>query len=167
MAELQLLRVDHAPAVLNFELTNRAYFASWVSDRGEEFFEHFAVRFDALLADQQAGEGAYHVLVEDDGSVIGRFNLIFTGTDVAELGYRVAEASAGHGVATAAVRQLCDLAVERYGVRRIVAATSTQNAASQKVLTRNGFRRVGPADPGDLGGKPGYRYDWSLDGITV
>ena len=153
--------------MLSFELTNRAYFASWISDRGDDFFEHFASRFDALLADQQAGAGAYHVLVEDDGAVIGRFNLIFTGADTAELGYRVAEASAGHGVATAVVRELCDLAAEKYGVRRIVAATSTQNTASQKVLIRNGFSRVGPADPADLGGKPGYRYDWSLAGLTV
>ena len=57
------------------------------------------------------------------------------------------------------VRELCDLAVEQHGLRRIVAATSRPNTASQKVLTNAGFALVGPADPADVGGKPGYRYE--------
>ena len=44
MPELQRLRADHAPAVLAFELANRAYFATFISDRGDEFFDHFAAR---------------------------------------------------------------------------------------------------------------------------
>jgi ribosomal-protein-alanine N-acetyltransferase len=73
----------------------------------------------------------------------------------AELGYRVAQHVAGRGVATAAVRELCRLAVARHGLRRLRAATPHNNAASQRVLTKAGFVPVGPADPADLGGKPG------------
>lgn len=159
MPELQRLRADHADAVLAFELANRAYFAARISDRGDEFYQHFSERYDALLAHQQAGGGAYHVLVDDDGSVMGRFNLIFGEADSAELGYRVAEKVAGRGVATMAVRQLCDLAAEAYGVRVIRAATSLDNFASQKVLTKAGFTLVGPADPAQVGGKPGNWYE--------
>ncbi len=39
MPELQRLRADHASAVLDFELANRAYFAASISDRGDEFYE--------------------------------------------------------------------------------------------------------------------------------
>ena len=159
MPELQRLRADHACAVLSFELENRAYFAAWISDRGDEFYEHFAERHDALLAEQQAGARACYVLVEEDGSVAGRFNLFFIEGDSAELGYRVAETAAGRGLATIAVRKLCDLAAEKYGLRRMVAATSRQNIASQKVLTKAGFALVGPAEPADLGGKPGHWYE--------
>lgn len=159
MPELQRLRADHASALLRFELDNRAYFAAWISDRGDEFYAHFAERHDALLAKQQAGGGAYYVLVEDDGSVVGRVNLYFVEGDSAELGYRMAEAAAGRGLATAAVRELCDLAADEYGLRRIVAAASRQNIASQKVLINAGFTLIGPADPADVGGKPGYRYE--------
>jgi hypothetical protein len=53
--ELQRLRADHAPAVLAFELANRAYFATFVSDRGDEFHDHFPERYNALLAEQEAG----------------------------------------------------------------------------------------------------------------
>lgn len=159
MPELQRLRVDHVAAVLDFELANRSYFAAAISDRGDEFFEHFTERHDTLLADQLAGAGAYHVLVAEDGSVVGRFNLIFGDEASAELGYRVAQRAAGRGVATAVVQELCGLASTQYGLRRIRAATSLQNAASQKVLTKAGFLRAGPADPADLGGKPGAGYE--------
>ena len=50
MPELEQLRAGHAPAVLAFELVNRAYFAASVSDRGDEFFDQFPDRYSALLA---------------------------------------------------------------------------------------------------------------------
>jgi hypothetical protein len=43
---------DHATAVLAFEQANRAYFAAFVSDRGDEFFDQFTDRHSALLAEQ-------------------------------------------------------------------------------------------------------------------
>ena len=75
MPELQRLRADHAPAVLAFELANRVYFAASISDRGDEFYDRFTERHSALLAEQEAGIGAFYVLVAEDGSVLGRFNL--------------------------------------------------------------------------------------------
>ena len=85
------LRADHDAAVLVFELANRAYFAASISDRGDAFFEQFAERHSASLAEQDAGVGAYYVLVADDDSILGRFNLYFVGDDTANLGYRVAQ----------------------------------------------------------------------------
>jgi ribosomal-protein-alanine N-acetyltransferase len=162
MPTLELLRADHASAILAFELANRAYFAASISDRGDEFFAQFSERHSALLAEQEAGIGAFHVLVAEDGSVLGRFNLVFVGDGTAELGYRVAQDAAGRGVATATVREVCRLAAARYGLRTLRAATTHDNVASQKVLTRTGFVPVGPADPADIGGKPGTWYQRDL-----
>jgi [ribosomal protein S5]-alanine N-acetyltransferase len=160
--ELQQLHADHAPAVLAFELANRAYFAAFISDRGDEFYDHFTERHSALLAEQEAGDGAFYVMVAEDGSVMGRFNLIFVEDATAELGYRVAQHVAGRGVATVAVRELCRLAAAQHGVRTVKAAASSANVASQKVLTKAGFVPVGPADPAHLGGKPGTWYQRDL-----
>jgi ribosomal-protein-alanine N-acetyltransferase len=160
--DLQLLRADHESAVLAFELANRTYFADFISDRGDDFFDHFAEQHKALLAEQDAGIRASYVLVAEDGSVLGRFNLIFTEDGTAELGYRVAQDVAGKGVATATVRELCRVAVDRHGLRTLAAATSSDNVASQKVLAKCGFILVGPADPGDIGGKSGSRYQLRL-----
>jgi [ribosomal protein S5]-alanine N-acetyltransferase len=160
--ELQRLRADHAPAVLDFELANRAYFAGFISDRGDDFFDQFAERHDALLAEQESGSCIFHVLVDDYGSVLGRFNLVDIKDGTAELGYRVAEHVAGRGVTTATVQELCELAAAQYGLRTLRAATSHQNVASQKVLTKAGFVPVGPAGPADLGGKQGTWYQRDL-----
>jgi ribosomal-protein-alanine N-acetyltransferase len=160
--ELQPLQAGHAPAVLAFERANRAYFAASISDRGDDYFDQFTERYSALLAEQEAGIGAYYVLVAEDGSVLGRFNLYRFQDGTAELGYRVAQHVAGRGVATATVLELCRLAAARHGLRALRAATSHQNAASQQVLAKAGFVPAGPADPADLGGKPGTWYQRDL-----
>jgi [ribosomal protein S5]-alanine N-acetyltransferase len=160
--ELQRLTAGHAPAVLAFERENRAYFAASISDRGDEFFDQFADRHCELLAEQETGIGAYYVLVAEDGSVLGRFNLYRFKDGTAELGYRVAQHVAGRGVATATVKELCQLAAARYRLRALRAATTRGNVASQKVLAKAGFVPVGPADPADLGGKPGTWYQRDL-----
>ena len=153
--ELQRLNAGHAPAVLAFELENRAYFAASVSDRGDDFFEQYTDRHSAVLAEQEAGIRAFYVLVAEDGSVLGRFNLVFAEDGTAELGYRVAQHAAGRGVATAAVQELCRLAAARHELHTLRAGTSRDNAASQKVLVKAGFVPDGPADPAHIGGKQG------------
>jgi ribosomal-protein-alanine N-acetyltransferase len=162
MPELQRLDAGHAPAVLAFELANRAYFAGSISDRGDDFFGQFTDRHRALLAEQETGSCACYVLVAEDGSVLGRFNLAGIADGTAELGYRVAQHAAGRGVATATVRELCRLAAVRHGLRTLRAATTLENAASQRVLTKAGFVPAGPADPAHLGGKPGSWYQRDL-----
>jgi ribosomal-protein-alanine N-acetyltransferase len=157
--ELQRLRADHADAVLAFELANRGYFATFISDRGDDFFRQFADRHAELLAEQETGAGIFHVLVDDDGRVIGRFNLFNVADGTAELGYRVAQQVAGRGVATDTVLDLCRLAASQYGLRTIRAQTTHDNIASQRVLAKAGFLPGGPATPG---GKPGTWYHRDL-----
>jgi ribosomal-protein-alanine N-acetyltransferase len=160
--ELTRLRAGDAPAVLAFELANRAYFAASISDRGDEFFDRFAERYSALLAEQHAGTCAFYLLAAEGGGLLGRFNLYDFADGVAVLGYRVAQHVAGRGVATAAVGELCRLAAGRHGLRTLRAATSRANVASKRVLVKTGFVPVGPADPADLGGKPGTWYQRDL-----
>lgn len=162
MPELKRLHAGHAPAVLAFELANRTYFAASISDRGDDFFDQFTDRYNASLAEQEAGICAFYVLVAEDGSVLGRFNLYDLEDGTARLGYRVAERVAGRGVATTTVRELCRMATARHGLRTLRAATSHDNPASQKVLAKAGFLPVGPATLADLGGKSGTWYQLDL-----
>ncbi|WP_432182329.1 GNAT family N-acetyltransferase [Streptomyces sp. NBC_00063] len=162
MPELKRLQADHAPAVLAFELANRTYFAASVGDRGDDFFDRFTDRYNASLAEQEAGVCAFYVLVAGDGSVLGRFNLYDVEVGAARLGYRVAERVAGRGVATASVRELCWLAAVVHGLGTLRAATSHDNLASRRVLAKAGFVPVGPAGPADLGGRCGTWYQRGL-----
>jgi ribosomal-protein-alanine N-acetyltransferase len=153
--ELQRLDNAHAAAVLRFERENREWFARSVPDRGDDYFTDFPARHAALLAEQAAGVCHFHVLVGPDGAVLARINLVDVADGEAELGFRVAQRVAGRGVATAAVRQICALARDGYGLRRLIADAALDNPASWEVLQRNGFE---PAGEVELAGRPGLRH---------
>jgi ribosomal-protein-alanine N-acetyltransferase len=153
--DLQLLRLDHAPALLAFERENRAYFAASVPDRGDEFFTEFDTRYAQLLAWQAAGTDYLHLLVTERGEVVGRVNLTEVTDGSAELGYRIAQKTAGRGLATAAVRKVRELAATEYGLSRLRARVTLDNPASRKVLEHNGFVAVGELT---LNGKPAISY---------
>jgi [ribosomal protein S5]-alanine N-acetyltransferase len=157
--ELQRLRPDHERAVLAFEQQNRAYFAEFIGDRGDDFYEQFAERHRATLAEQETGICVFHVLVQEDGAVVGRFNLYDLVDGTAVVGFRVASRVAGRGVATSAVRDLCGIARAQYGLQTLRAAASTENVASQKVLTKVGFIATGPAEVGE---RQGSWYELAL-----
>lgn len=153
---IERLRIDHVAAVLVFEQENRDYFAAAVSDRGDDYFAEFQQRFHGLLAEQEAGVCHFHVVVGDNGEVLGRVNLVDVADGAAELGFRVAEKAAGQGLATSAVFQLCAMATKDYGLRQLRASAAVDNAGSRAVLTRVGFVPTG--EDVVLAGRPGHRY---------
>lgn len=150
---LEQITAGHLEAVFTFETVNREYFAAFIPDRGDAFFADYPARHAALLRMQDEGTDRFHVLVTDDGAIAGRFNLIDIRDGEAELGYRVGRDFAGRGVATEGVRRVVELASTVYGLKRLLAETSADNHASQKVLLRNGFRLINtpPAGGSDLG----------------
>ncbi|MFD4570113.1 GNAT family N-acetyltransferase [Streptomyces sp. NPDC058467] len=161
MPRLELLRRDHAPALLEFERENRAYFAASIPDRGDAYFAHFDARHQELLAEQASGLHFFHLLVDSEGAVLGRVNVIDVADGSAELGYRIAERAAGRGLATAAVSEVCALGVTTYGLSTLRAVTTVDNAGSRAVLARTGFL---PAGDIELNGRPGLRFVRDLRG---
>ena len=157
--ELQRLRLNHGVAILEFERANREYFARSISDRGDDYFEHFEDRHHAMLAEQDAGRGAFYVLVDGDGTVAGRFNLYEIADGTANVGYRVAERVSGRGVATSGLRDLCRIAADENHLRVLKAATSNENVASQRVLLNAGFVVTGSTE---IAGRPGVLYELAL-----
>jgi ribosomal-protein-alanine N-acetyltransferase len=159
MPDLQLLRRDHAPALLAFERENRAYFAAAIPDRGVAFCAAFDTHYAHLLAEQAAWTAYFHLLVAEGGAVVGRVNLNEVADGSAELGYRIGQQAAGRGLATAAVRQVCELAATTYGLSRLRARVTLDNPASITVLERNGFVASGELT---LNGKPARSYRFEL-----
>jgi ribosomal-protein-alanine N-acetyltransferase len=159
---IEHLRLDHAAAVLAFERENRSYFTTSISDRGDDYFAEFDERFRDLLAEQEAAVCHFHVIIGDNGDVLGRVNLVDVADGAAELGFRIAEKAAGQGLATAAVRQVCAMAARDYGLRTLRASAADDNAGSRTVLSRVGFVPTGQEVL--LAGRRGHRYRLSLDG---
>ncbi|MEH1122906.1 GNAT family N-acetyltransferase [Micromonospora sp. CPCC 206061] len=152
---LQPLTAEHRDAILAFETLNREYFAASVPDRGDDFFADYPARHAALLAMQADGTDHFHVLVTEDGTIAGRVNLVGIENGEAELGYRIGRDFAGRGLATDAVRRICDLARADYGLTRLRAAATVDNRGSRTVLLRNGFTVVGDTT---LDGQPALQF---------
>ena len=162
MLSLQRLQSDHAAAVLAFERLNRDYFSLSISDRGDEYFDEYVERFAELLAEQAAGASIFHVLVDENDEVVGRFNLYGIDGGTAEVGYRVAQRAAGRGIATSTLRELCQLATQHYGIGTLKAVARDENVASRRVLEKAGFAPVGPVE---VAGRPGTSFEF-ITGAT-
>ena len=102
----------------------------------------------ASLRLHEAGQSLPLVILDVDGEIVGSMVLsgIIRGPFLsANLGYWVASSANGRGYATSAVGATLDLAFGELGLHRVQAATLPHNAASQRVLAKNGFERIGYA----------------------
>ncbi len=146
---LRLLRVSDAAGLAAAYDRNRQHLAPWEPVRSEEFFTTAWQANDIAgrLASHEAGDFHPFVLVDND-LLVGKFNLagIMRGPfQSAGLGYWVDSAYVGRGLASAAVRELVDLARGTLGLHRIEASTLLGNAGSQRVLLKAGFQQIGMA----------------------
>jgi RimJ/RimL family protein N-acetyltransferase len=106
----------------------------------EELAERLS-RSASDLADRTCDE--YRWFVEADAEVVGTVVLKNVSRTMghAELGYHLAEAVHGRGIGTVAVRMCLDLAFADPDLHRIWATISADNAASQGLVRKLGFRR--------------------------
>ena len=89
---------------------------------------------------------AYGIVV--DGELAGLLSIMGTPrspSGSANIGYWVGAGYAGRGVATAAVAAVIPIAFGEHGLHRLEAGTLPDNLASQRVLEKNGFERIGLA----------------------
>ncbi len=156
MHTLRPLAQSDLAALLNFERNNRAYFEHWVPPRPEWFFKdptRYNAHMATLLTEQQNGRFRMYVLTDRSRQILGRVNL--TISSLPSLGYRIAQAHTGKGLATIAVQQICKIAINTLKLSEISAQAAQSNMASQQVLINNGFvRHQSPAQEAKLNGQP-------------
>jgi [ribosomal protein S5]-alanine N-acetyltransferase len=146
---LRHLTADDAPALLAFMNENREFLEQWEPERDQGFFtlDAQAADIEAAAADAAADRRhAFGIFV--DGELVGRLalNQIVRGVfQNAYLGYSVGERWNGRGLATEAVGVAVGFAFGELGLHRVQAAVMPRNAASIRVLEKNGFREEGYA----------------------
>ena len=150
MTAHRLITLDDAPALAELVRANRAFLAPWEPQRDEVYFTEAGQRADisSALERHDHGNALPCVIVDHDGAVVGRMTLngIVRGAfQSCSVGYWVSKAAGGRGVATAALRDIIAVAFGELGLHRIQAETLLHNVASQRVLERNGFVRIGMA----------------------
>ena len=96
-----------------------------------------------LAADKNA---TYAFAIHCDGKAIGSIG-VFRKDNVhrltAEMGYYIAEPYWGKGIATQAIKQMCDYIFTNTDIIRIFATPYAHNAASCRVLEKAGFQHEG------------------------
>ena len=143
-------RVDDAPVLARLYCEQRAFLAPFEPARPEWFFTEDGQR-TVLRRDQElrVAGAAERLLIVRDGAVVGVLSIshIVRGAlESASVGYFVAREHNGQGIATAAVGLAVEWAFEDAGLHRLEAGTLRDNRASQRVLERNSFARIGIAE---------------------
>lgn len=89
--------------------------------------------------------GCHHAwMIVDDDEVVGLCSFKAPPSEgTAEIGYGIASSRRTRGHATSAVGAIVDLARADRAVKTLVAQTAINNPASERVLEKNGFIRVG------------------------
>lgn len=146
---LRLVDPEDAAELAALLAANREFLAPWDPLRDDAYFTPERQRADLAQALRREAEGRtvpYAILL--DGRLVGRINIndVVRGAfESAHLGYWVAQDVTGRGVATAAVAEVARRAFTELGLHRLQADTLVHNAASQRILFRNGFTRIGLA----------------------
>ena len=104
-------------------------------------------------AQRQAREeqGAQFAIVRAD-AVVGTigFHAVNWTNRATSIGYWIAADAQGHGIVTAAVRALCELAFGPWGLHRVELRAQPGNVRSRAVAERCGFREEGIARGAEL-----------------
>ncbi|HEX4677776.1 MAG TPA: GNAT family protein [Gaiellaceae bacterium] len=130
-----------AEAVVAIRIANRKYFEPWElsSDDPERWYTVKGVR--AWLTD-----GRERFVILDSGEVAGLVSITGVERDAfqsAMVSYFVDAAHTRRGLATAAVEAAAGFAFGELGLHRLEAGTATANVASQRVLEKSHFTKVG------------------------
>ncbi len=146
---LRVLHRDDGPALAAAYARNREHLEPWEPTRPTAFYDadYQTQRIPVQLLEHLNGRSVPLVL-EREGEIVGRVNLsdIVRGAFCsAHLGYWVDARLAGRGIMSAAVEAAAVHARDALGLHRIQAATLLHNTASQRVLERSGFERIGTA----------------------
>ena len=109
---------------------------------------------DDLALPEQPTFDLWPTIEKASGRLVGHCGLLdkeIAGRSEVELVYVIAPPAWGRGLATEAGRGIRDHAVTALGLRRLVALIHPENAASERVVAKLGFRREGEVErPGGV-----------------
>lgn len=147
--ETERLRLRHlqlADAAFIFELVNDPSWLRYIGDKQVRSLDDARAYLanGPLDSYRRLGYGLYCVELRSSGAAIGLCGLIKRDTlpDV-DIGFALLPAHVGHGYTLEAARAVIALGQLEFGLRRLLAITQPDNAASIAVLTRLGLQRQG------------------------
>lgn len=172
MNEGEIYRTDHLTARRITDADVDALYAvygdadamRWVGD-GRPIEREACVEWVAVTRRNYAtrGYGMSALVLRETGAVIGFCGIVHPRGQVEpEIKYALLRVHWGKGLATEAVRGMLAYGVERFALRRVIATTDPENAASHRVLFKAGMTRI--EDVRDEDGETHRTFVWLADG---
>ena len=144
-ARLELRRMTPADAPLILALLNDPGFLRFIGDKGVRTLADAAAYIERgpLASYAQHGFGLWLVTLKDGGTAIGMCGLIKReGLDDVDIGFAYLPQFCDRGYATEAAAATLHHGRTVLGLKRIVAITAPDNAASANVLRKIGLRHT-------------------------
>jgi ribosomal-protein-alanine N-acetyltransferase len=141
MSIIRRLTAADAEELTALRVRNRAHLSLWEPDSDDPDRWYRVEGVAAWITD-----GNERFSIVEDGAIAGMVSLTGVQHGAFRSGmasYFVDEARAGRGLATRAVSEVVELAFGELDLHRVEAGTAVANVASQRVLERTGFTRVG------------------------
>jgi ribosomal-protein-alanine N-acetyltransferase len=142
-SRIRELTVADARELAALYAANRDFLAPFEPERGDGWFTAAGQR--DRLSRPIAG---WRFAIVDGGAIAGSItvsDVVRGAFDSAHVGYWVARERNGRGLASQAVAAVVELAFGKGRLHRLQAGTLVDNLASQRVLEKNGFERIGLA----------------------
>ena len=148
MAKISLRRITLADAeeLAAFNRRNRDFLAPYDPVRPEAYYHVDGLRELIERAHADEGDRLIDYSVVCDGDIVGKIALcnVRRGSfQNAIVGYSIDEACNGRGYGTIALKLAVDHAFRQHQLHRVEAGTLPDNVASQRVLAKAGFARIG------------------------
>jgi ribosomal-protein-alanine N-acetyltransferase len=138
-----------ARELVRLRVANRRFMAPYEPERPDSYYTLAGQRemIRTALA-RQDDDVSYSYVILDGDAVAGAItlsNVVRGALQSANVGYWVDRGRNGRGLATRAVAAAIDVAFSELRLHRLEAGTLLDNVASQRVLEKNGFERIGIA----------------------
>ena len=139
------IRLEDAEELAALYLANRDFLAPFEPIRLDGFFT--AENQRQRIAERTA-DGFHQFAILDGDAIAGSINVFHIVREALQsctIGYWIDRARNGRGLATAAVGDVVAYAFGELALHRVEAATLVDNVASQRVLEKAAFERIGVA----------------------
>jgi ribosomal-protein-alanine N-acetyltransferase len=141
------LQIADAPILLDLYARNARFLKPFDPPRAADFLTLEGQMREVTRSVEAAAVGAsQRFVIEAEGEpvgILGISNIVEGPFRSANTGYWVDEAANGRGVASQALAQAAGWAFDVRGLHRLEAGTLVDNHASQRVLQKNRFQKIG------------------------
>jgi len=139
------VRPEDAEELAALYAANREFLAPYEPVRPDDFFTGDGQR---ERLERQVADGTHPFAIVDGGTIAGTinvFHIVRESLQSCTIGYWIDQTRNGRGLATGAVEDAVAYAFGELELHRVEAATLLDNVASQRVLEKAGFDRIGVA----------------------